>query len=283
MDDMRSQHPSESPAWQHSSFYRFWPLADPAAAVAVVRDLAQGLQGSIVLAPEGINGAVAGTPAALTAFETGLQRSGLVGERPLVFKRSGGFTRPFGRLKLSVKPEIVALDLPGAAALPPPDEADDSHLTPSAWRALLDRDDVVLLDNRNHFEWRLGRFRGAVDPGVHNFRDFVAYVEAQAPAWRAADRTVAMYCTGGVRCDKTAPWMRSLGLKVVQLQGGILNHLQTLPDAARDWEGECFVFDKRVALDARLQETATEVNAVFDPTQPDEAWRLARARRLDEG
>lgn len=272
----------DPPAWLHSSFYRFWPLADPAAAAATVRALAAGVQGSIVLAPEGINGAVAGAPAALAAFEAGLQRSGLVGEAPLVFKHSGCRTRPFGRLKVSVKPEIVALDLPGAASLPPPDEADDSHLTPSAWRALLDRDDVVLLDNRNHFEWRLGRFRGAVDPGVHHFRDFVAYVEAQAPAWRADRKTVAMYCTGGVRCDKTAPWMRSLGLQVVQLQGGILNHLQTLPDAERDWEGECFVFDKRIALDVRLQESATGADAVFDPTQPDEAWRLARAQRLDE-
>jgi UPF0176 protein len=270
-----------SPAWLHSSFYRFHALADPQAAAAQVRGMAQGLQGSIVLAPEGISGAVAGPPAAVLGFEQALQGSGLLGDA-LRFKHSSGPTPPFGRLKVSVKPEIVALELPDTKALPPPDEHDDSHVAPADWRALLGRDDVVLLDNRNHFEWRLGRFRGAVDPGVHNFRDFVAYVQAQAPQWRADGKTVAMYCTGGVRCDKTAPWMRSLGLRVLQLDGGILNHLQTMPDAERDWEGECYVFDKRIALDVRLQETGRTAEAVFDPALPDEAWRLARARRLDE-
>lgn len=270
-----------APVWLHSSFYRFRPLADPQAAAARVRALAQGLQGSIVLAGEGLSGAVAGTPDAVQDFERALQASGLFGGG-LRFKHSPGATPPFGRLKISVKPEIVALDLPGAADLPPPDETDDSHVSPAAWRALLARDDVLLLDNRNHFEWRLGRFRGALDPGVQQFRDFVAYVNAQAPQWRSEGKTVAMYCTGGVRCDKTAPWMRSLGLRVLQLDGGILHYLQTLPDAEQDWQGECFVFDKRIALDARLQETGTTADAVFDPTLPDEAWRLARARRLDE-
>lgn len=272
----------ESAPWLHSSFYRFSPLADPPAAAARLRVLAQGLLGSVVLAPEGISGALAGSAADIAAFEAALGASGLVGERTMVFKRSVCRSPPFGRLKISVKPEIVALALPGADTLPPPDEHDDSHLSPAAWREWMRRDDVVLLDNRNHFEWRLGRFRGAVDPGVHNFRDFVAYVEAQAPRWRAEHKTVAMYCTGGVRCDKTAPWMRSLGLPVVQLDGGILNFLQSLPDAARDWEGGCYVFDKRNALDASLQETGTSAEAVFDPALPDEAWRLARARRLDE-
>jgi len=93
---------------------------------------------------------------------------------------------------------------------------------------------------------------------------------------------VAMYCTGGIRCDKTAPWMRSLGLQVKQLDGGILNYCQQLPDAGRDWLGECLVFDRRTALDARLQETATTPEQVYDPALPDEAWRLARARRLDQ-
>jgi UPF0176 protein len=189
---------------------------------------------------------------------------------------------PFGRLKVSVKPEIVALALPGADTLPPPDEHDASHVAPRAWRELLARDDVVVLDNRNHFEVRLGRFRGAVDPQVHHFRDFVAYVQQQAPGWRAAGRPVAMYCTGGIRCDKTAPWLRQLGLEVWQLDGGILNYCRQLPDAGRDWLGECFVFDRRIALDSTLRETATTAEQVFDARHPDEAWRLQRALRLDE-
>ncbi|MCE2658617.1 MAG: hypothetical protein LW854_10255 [Rubrivivax sp.] len=274
----------------HSSFYRFTPLADPLAAAQAVRGWAQGLTGLVVLAPEGISGAVAGAPATVQALEAALVGSGLLGPaadlapdglRPLRFKHSGCQTAPFGRLKVTVKPEIVSLSLPGYAELLPPDEHDASHLTPAAWRELMARGEAVLLDNRNHFEWRLGHFRGAADPAVHHFRDFVAYVEQHAPAWRAEGRPVAMYCTGGVRCDKTAPWMRSLGLQVLQLEGGIVNYLATMPDAALDWQGECFVFDKRIALDTRLQETATRAVDVFDPSHPDEAWRLARADRLD--
>jgi UPF0176 protein len=269
---------------RHSAFYRFVPLADPAAAADALRTLAHGLQGSIVVAAEGVSGAVAGAAMAIQAFEAALQRADVLDGalRGMAFKHSACSTAPFGRLKVGVKPEIVALGLPDAAGtLPPPDERDDSHLSPQAWRTLLQRDDVVVLDNRNHFEFRLGHFHGAVDPQVHNFRDFVAWVEQHAPAWRDAGRPVAMYCTGGIRCDKTAPWLRSLGLDVRQLEGGILNYFEQLADAARDWSGECFVFDNRVALDTRLNETATTADQVFDATHPDEAWRLQRARRLD--
>ncbi|WPB55762.1 rhodanese-like domain-containing protein [Xylophilus sp. GOD-11R] len=268
---------------QHSSFYRFVPIAAPEAAADAVRVLAQGLRGAVVLAAEGISGTVAGEAGAVDAFEAALQSDALLDGalRDMVFKRSGCAQQPFGRLKVGTKPEIVALGLPGQERLPAPDEHDASHLSPVAWRELIARPDVVLLDNRNHFEYRLGHFQGAVDPRVHNFRDFVAYVQERAPTWRAEGRPVAMYCTGGIRCDKTAPWMRSLGLEVYQLEGGILNYFQRLPDADRDWLGECFVFDRRIALDTRLHETATGAAKVFDADLPDEAWRLQRALRLD--
>jgi UPF0176 protein len=270
----------------HSAFYRFTPVADPAALAGRLRTLAAGLQGSIVVASEGINGTLAGAPLAVAAFETALQADAwLAGTlRGMAFRHSACTTPPFGRLKVSVRPEIVALGGPAqpeADAWAAPDERDASHVAPAAWRELLQREDVVLLDNRNHFEVRLGHFKGAIDPQVHNFRDFVAHVATHAPAWRAARRTVAMYCTGGIRCDKTAPWMRSLGLVVKQLDGGILNHFAQRPDAARDWVGECYVFDRRVALDTRLQETPTTVAQVYDPRHPDEAWRLQRALQLD--
>ncbi len=267
----------------HSAFYCFFPCPDPSRLAGRLRALAAGLQGSIVVASEGLNGTVAGAPAAVAAFETAMQADDVAAGalREMPFKHSACTTPPFGRLKVSVKPEIVALGLPDAAALPAPDEHDASHVTPAAWRELLQQGDVVLLDNRNHFEVRLGRFKGAVDPQVHNFRDFVAHVQVHAPAWRATGRTVAMYCTGGIRCEKTAPWLRSLGLDVKQLRGGILNHFATLPDAERDWVGECYVFDRRVALDTRLQETATTAAQVYDARHPDEAWRLQRARQLD--
>ena len=272
----------------HSAFYRFVPLADPPVAADALRALAQGLQGSVVVAAEGVSGALAGVPAAVLAFEAALQQRDVLGGALLgmAFRHSACTTAPFGRLKVSVKPEIVALGLPShgpaGVTLAPPDQHDHSHLAPAVWRALLTRDDVVLLDNRNHFEYRLGHFRGALDPLVHNFRDLVAYVQQQAPAWRAAQRPVAMYCTGGIRCDKTTPWLRSLGLQVWQLDGGILNYFQHMDDADRDWVGECFVFDKRIALDSRLQEAGHSAEQVFDASHPDEAWRLQRALRLDD-
>ena len=262
----------------HSAFYRFVPLPDPVAAAEALRALARGLTGSIVVANEGVNGTVAGSADAVAAFEAALQTALAGALRGMAFRHSACTTAPFGLLKVGVKPEIVALGLPGD--LPAPDERDASHLSPAAWRELLARGDVVLLDNRNHFEVRLGRFRGALDPQVHNFRDFVAYVQSHADEWREAKQPVAMYCTGGIRCDKTTPWLRGLGLEVWQLEGGVLNFFERMPDAARDWQGECFVFDNRVALDTSLRETSTTADQVFDPAHPDEAWRLQRARRL---
>ncbi len=275
--------PNPAPAaLLHSAFYRFTPLADPTAAAHTLRVLAQGLLGLITVACEGINGALCGPAASMQAFEAALQDPACLGGAlaGMPFKHSHGITPAFARLKVLVKPEIVALGLPAADHLPPPTEHDDSHVAPAQWRELLDRDDVVLLDNRNRFEWRLGHFRGAPDPQVQNFRELVDWVQVQAPVWREQGRTVAMYCTGGIRCDKTAPWLRSLGLKVLQLEGGILNHFATLADAERDWQGECFVFDKRIALDTSLHETATRAEQVFDPAERDEAWRLQRAQRL---
>ena len=275
--------PTEPPALLHTAFYRFTPLADASAAATALREAAAALYGAITVAPEGVNGAVAGTPAAVLAFEAALQHRDVLGGAlaGMPFKHSACITPPYARLKVLVKPETVALGLPDAEHLPLPDADDDSHLSPQQWRELLRRDDVVLLDNRNHFEFRLGHFKGAADPGVRHFRDFVAYVEQHAPAWREAARPVAMYCTGGIRCDKTAPWLRSLGLQVLQLDGGILNYFQQLPDAAQDWHGECFVFDKRIALNPALQETPTTAEQVFNDADPGEGWRLARARRLD--
>jgi UPF0176 protein len=276
--------PNAAGPWHHSAFYRFVAIPDPQATAKQLRELGQrfGIEGSILLAHEGINGAVAGNPAAVPCFEAALTAPAVLqgALQGMVFKRSTGLTRPFARLKVSVKPEIVALDLPQAGDLSAIDEQDSSHLSPLAWRELLAAGQAVVLDNRNHFEFRLGHFAGAVDPQVTHFKDFVAFVEEQAPRWRQQGRPVAMYCTGGIRCDKTAPWMRSLGLEVFQLDGGILNYLQQLPDAHKDWQGECFVFDNRTALDSRLQESSTPPEAVYDPLQAEEAWRLARARRL---
>jgi UPF0176 protein len=256
----------------HISFYKFAALHEPHAVAARFRLLAADLLGSVLVAEEGVNGVLAGSGPALDAFEGGL----LEDKRfdGMVFKRSACKTAPFARLKVHVKPEIVAVGVPGGGASP------DTRVSPLQWRQLIARDDVVVLDNRNSFEYRLGRFKNAVDPGVANFRDFPRYVAAHAPQWKAEGKTVAMYCTGGIRCEKTSAWMLGLGLEVRELEGGILNYFQALLDAEREWEGECFVFDNRIALNTHLQETDTTAEQVYTD-EPDGAWRLQRAQRLD--
>jgi UPF0176 protein len=258
-------------AFVHSSFYRFTPVPDPVAFAAWLRDAAPGLGGVVLVAEEGLSAAIAGTADAVAAFEARLQaRPGFAG---LHVKHNACERLPFSLLKVSVKREIVAFGIPGVSG----QAATDTHVSPQRWRELLADPDTVVLDNRNTFEFKLGRFRGAIDPGVAHFRDFPAYVDAHRDEWQG--RTVAMYCTGGIRCEKTAAWMQQRGLKVAQLDGGILNFLEAFPDAADDWQGECYVFDKRIAIDAAGRETGTTAEQVF--TDPADAWRLNRARRLD--
>jgi UPF0176 protein len=258
----------------HTAFYRFVAIDDVPALIRRLRALAQNLTGTILVAAEGINGMLAGESALLDEFEAALV--GDVRFAGMPFKRSACTTAPFKRLKIRRKKEIVPLGIEGVEAA----RAAGIRVAPAQWRELIDDPEVVLLDNRNSFEFRLGRFRNAIDPGVANFRDFPRYVQAHAAEWKRNGRKVAMYCTGGIRCEKTAAWMaRDFGIDVYQLEGGILNFFEQMPDAERDWRGECFVFDNRIALDTRLAETATTLDDVYD--KDDEGWRLKRARRLD--
>jgi UPF0176 protein len=274
-------------ALQHTAFFKFTPIPDPVGMAQALREavLPTSLLGNILIAHEGINGVLAGSPDHVMAFEQLLRSAPVFTAHffDIAFKHSDCTTPPFGRLKVHAKPQVVAVGLPTDQAAH--DAVATVHvdpktlLSPKAWRELLAQPDVVVLDNRNSFEFDLGHFRHAIDPGVQNFRDFPAYVQAHAADWKAQGQRVAMYCTGGIRCEKTSAWMQDLGLDVVQLEGGILNYFQTIPDAQQDWAGECFVFDNRIALDTQLRETATTLEDVY-VDQPDGAWRLARARRL---
>ena len=258
----------------HSAFYRFVTIDDVDQMVAQLRDLSAALLGSILVAREGINGVVAGAAATLEIFEKALSADPrFVG---MAFKRSACTTAPFGRMKVHKKSEIVAIGVEGVDATRPT----GISVSPQQWRALLADEDVVVIDNRNSFEYRLGRFKQAIDPQVTHFRDLPTFIEANVPAWQAAGKKIAMYCTGGIRCEKTSAWMHDKGIEVYQLDGGILNYFQSMPDAEKDWQGECFVFDNRIALDTHLQETNTTLEQVYDG-EPDGEWRLERARRLD--
>jgi len=267
----------------HTAFYKFTPLSEPERVAVALREVLSreaqhGLAGSVLLATEGINGMLAALPASIERVEHALQHDAVFAGAfaGMVFKRSACATKPFAKLKVHVKKEIVPLGVDGVDA-----RRTGIDVSPMQWRELIKSPDVVLLDNRNSFEFRLGHFEGAIDPQVTNFRDFPDYVRAHAAAWKAEGKRVAMYCTGGIRCEKTSAWMRLMDLPVYQLEGGILNYFRQMPDAQRDWTGECFVFDNRVALDTSLRETATTLDDVYQDGAQDE-WRLQRARRLAE-
>jgi UPF0176 protein len=266
------------PIW-HVSFYKFVRVAEPEALAALLRELTREVLGSILVAGEGVNGMLAGTAAAIDRAESALTNdprlNGLLAG--MAFKRSACTTPPFQRMKVHTQREILPLGVDGVDAI----GRTGPQVSPAAWRALLADENLVLIDNRNHFEVRLGRFRNAIDPQVDNFRDLPRFIEAHAAQWKAQNKRVAMYCTGGIRCEKTSAWMLDMGLEVHQLEGGILNYFAQMPDADKDFIGECFVFDNRVAIDTHLQETATTAEDVYDA--PGEAWRLQRARQLAQG
>ncbi|MEI6737161.1 MAG: rhodanese-like domain-containing protein [Pseudomonadota bacterium] len=266
------------PEIQHTAFYKFVTLDHPGEVAVALREHASDLLGSILVAGEGINGMLAGAPAHIAQFETTLASASFAAGKfaDIVFKHSLCKTVPFRKLKIHVKAEIVPLGIEGVDAT-----KTGINLSPAAWREFIVEDDVVLLDNRNSFEFRLGRFKNAIDPQVTNFRDFPNYVKAHLDEWKRDGKRVAMYCTGGIRCEKTSAWMQDMDIPVYQLEGGILNYFKEMPDAEHDWQGECFVFDNRIALDTKLEETDTTLDDVYG-AEPDGEWRLARAKRLDE-
>ena len=268
----------------HISFYKFVALVDAASVAKHVRALAaqHDLQGLIDVAHEGISAAVSGTAEALDAFEFGLSNDAVFegAFNGTVFKRTACKTKPFHSLKVSHVPELIKIGLDEETNKRV--DATTPHgisLSPKEWRELIAQDDVVLIDNRNSFEFELGRFKGAIDPKVAHYRDFPKFIESNLPKWKAEGKRVAMYCTGGIRCEKTAAWMDTLDTQIYQLEGGIISYLAAMPDAERDWMGECFVFDNRLALDAKLQETDTDIDDIYD-VERDGQWRIERAKRL---
>ena len=250
------------PLW-HDAFYRFVQVDDPVGLAGSLEALCveANVLGTVLVATEGVNGMLAGTAVGLGRVRAALERDDRFAG--MLYKRTSTSRMPFDHLKVRVKRELVPLGL-GAVAVGL-DTAAEANVSPQAWRALLERDDVVLIDNRNSFEYALGHFKGAVDPGVTNFREFAAYAAAHLSEWQ--HKKVAMYCTGGIRCEKSSAWLRGLGLEVYQLRGGILEYFAEMPNAEHDFTGECFIFDARVALGTDLQETTktrAEVDALVD-------------------
>ena len=229
-----------------AAFYRFTPFPDPAALVAPVRQAARGLRGTVLLAGEGLNGTVAGAEQDIRAFVDHLRR--MPGCAGLDWKRSEAARQPFRRLKVRLKREIVTLGAPDAD----PTERVGTYVSPGDWNAVVDDPDTVVIDTRNAYETTIGSFRGAVDPGTESFRSFPDWWRQNAAQFQG--KRIAMFCTGGIRCEKASSWLLAQGVpEVLHLRGGILQYLEEVPADESRWQGECFVFDERVAIGHGLE------------------------------
>ena len=224
-----------------AALYEFHRIDDPNALAAELRARAgaAGLRGTLILAREGINGTIAGEHEPLRGFVADLQARGFGN---LTLKWANTDAMPFGRLKIKVKREIVTLGVPEID----PTQQVGEYVSPQEWDALILQPDVLLIDTRNSFEFELGTFPGAIDPGTTTFREFPDYVAGQLDPQQ--NTRVAMFCTGGIRCEKASSLLLARGFKqVYHLQGGILAYLEQVPEAQQSWQGKCFVFDERVA------------------------------------
>ena len=226
-----------------AALYQFSRFDDPAAVQTGLRAAcdAAGTKGTLLIAPEGINGTIAGTPDAV-ARVIGHIRA-LPGCAALDVKYSGADVMPFYRMKVRLKREIVTMGQPDIDPL----TGAGHYVEAAQWNALIDAPDVVVVDTRNDYEVEIGTFDGALDPKTSSFSDFPDWFRANREAF--AGKKVAMFCTGGIRCEKATAFLKAEGLdEVYHLKGGILKYLEDVPAAYSRWLGECFVFDQRVAI-----------------------------------
>ena len=243
--------------YQVAAFYQFAALPDFRELREPLRAFCAGLalKGSILLAAEGINGTVAGSDDGIDALVAELRQGALLGGRldHLELKFSRATAMPFGRMKVRLKKEIVTL---GDANADPTRQV-GIYVEPRDWNALIASADTIMIDTRNSFEVAMGTFEGALDPDIASFGQFKRFA-AQALD-RAKHRKIAMFCTGGIRCEKASSLLLAQGFtEVYHLKGGILKYLEEVPEAESRWRGECFVFDERVALGHGLRERVTE-------------------------
>lgn len=237
-----------------AAFYRFVPLPDFRALRGPLQQRCAelGLLGTILLAEEGINGTVAGPEAGVRAMMSELRADARFAD--LRFKLSRAREVPFYRMKVRLKKEIVSLGVDG---IDPRHEVGE-YVPPRQWNALIARPEVRLVDTRNDYEVHLGSFEGAENPETRSFRAFPQWVAQNLDPRR--DQHVAMFCTGGIRCEKATAYLKQQGFRnVYHLEGGILNYLETVDQTESAWRGDCFVFDNRVTVDHELREGDLEV------------------------
>ena len=237
-----------------AAFYKFVPLPDYRALRSPLLDLCRSapVRGTILLAAEGINATIAGERPAVAAVLSYLRADPRLAD--LMVKESFHEAIPFQRLKVRLKREIVALKAPGVD----PRAGVGAYVEPEDWNRLISQDDLYLLDARNDYEVRLGSFRRSHNPGTDSFHELPQFMARQLDP--AKHKRVAMFCTGGIRCEKASALLLKRGFETVyHLRGGILNYLEKVNAEESLWEGECFVFDERVSLDSSLQKGAITI------------------------
>lgn len=232
-----------------AALYHFTRFQEPDAIqgplLALCED--QKISGSLLLAREGINGTIAGPRAGIEAVL--LHVRALPGCSDLEWKESTSATQPFRRLKVRLKTEIVTMGQPDVD----PKARVGHYVEPQDWNALIQSPDVAVIDTRNNYEVAIGTFDGAIDPKTASFRDFPAWWEANKH--RFHNKRIAMFCTGGIRCEKSTNYLLGQGVEdVYHLKGGILKYLEEVPEIDSTWQGSCFVFDGRVSVDHDLRE-----------------------------
>ncbi len=242
--------PVEQPAtnnWVVAALYQFKEVSNAAELQQRLLDLVNSIHlcGTLIVASEGINGTVAGDRAAIDAVYQFLLSEGF---NAMEYKESFSSEKPFRKMKIKLKQEIVTLGVEVK-----PRDLVGHYLDPKQWNELLARDDVILIDTRNDYEYKAGTFKGAIDPKTESFREFPDYVKQNLEQHK--DKKIAMFCTGGIRCEKSTSLLLQQGFnEVYHLKGGILKYLEETPAEESLWEGECFVFDGRTAVTHGVEE-----------------------------
>ncbi|MEM7727905.1 MAG: rhodanese-related sulfurtransferase [Pseudomonadota bacterium] len=233
-----------------AALYKFVPIDDLQALQTQLRSAGEslGIRGTLLIALEGINGTIAGAPGNIDRMLTSLRSDSRFSD--IEVKLSESAAQPFLRYKVRLKREIVTMGVPDID----PNLRVGTYVEPKDWNALISDPETVVIDTRNDYEVQVGTFRNAIDPDTQSFREFPAWVEANRE--RLEGKRIAMFCTGGIRCEKATSYMLSQGFEdVSHLKGGILKYLETQPEAESAWQGDCFVFDQRVAVGHGLSET----------------------------
>jgi UPF0176 protein len=258
-----------NPMYTVCALYHFTPFPDPAAIRGPLFELCQreGITGSLLLAKEGINGTVAGSEAAINTMLAHIRA--LPGCADLVWKNSTAKDQPFGKMKVRLKKEIVTMGQPDID----PRAAVGHYVEPKDWNDLITAPDVVVIDTRNDYEYSIGTFEGAIDPQTKSFREFPQWWEENKD--RFHNKRIAMFCTGGIRCEKSTNFVKQQGIdEVYHLKGGILKYLEEVPEADSKWQGDCYVFDGRVSVGHGLVEGPHELcHACRRPVMPEDKSR----------